>query len=341
MENLPLLLDIPILKAHEVALAWPDGTGPYYKTQGLSGHRLTRRTDWWCKADMTITAPVIQLIEAENLYQIRDEFQFGELDLVQADPGSDNYADYRSDYELWDSENGIFLFLVCNREKSVFSSAQARAALTYGIDRDTLAKEYYRGFARSATLPASPLSPYYNSMLADKYGYNDLAFAQAVNSAGMRDKPIVLLVNSDDSLRLRVARLIAESLRNCGLTVQMKELSTESYRYALSRKEYDIYLGQTKLSNNMDLTAFFSSNGELSYGGIDDVALYTLCMEALANHGNFYTLAQSVMNDGRLCPVLFRSYAIYARRGLLTGLTPARDNVFYYSLGKSMENVRG
>jgi hypothetical protein len=89
----------------------------------------------------------------------------------------------------------------------------------------------------------------------------------------------------------------------------------------------------------MDLTAFFSSSGALSYGSINDVALYTLCAESLANHGNFYTLHQSAMNDGRLCPILFRSYAIYATRGLLTDLTPARDNVFYYSLGKSMEKA--
>ena len=93
------------------------------------------------------------------------------------------------------------------------------------------------------------------------------------------------------------------------------------------------------LSANMDLTAFFSSSGALNYGGINDVALYTLCTESLANHGNFYTLHQNVMNDGRVCPILFRSYAIYATRGLLTDLTPARDNVFYYSLGKTMEKA--
>ena len=37
--------------------------------------------------------------------------------------------------------------------------------------------------------------------------------------------------------------------------------------------------------------------------------------------------------------MLFRSYAIYATRGLLTGLTPSRDNVFYYSLGKTMNGA--
>mgnify|MGYP003413708478 FL=1 len=90
----------------------------------------------------------------------------------------------------------------------------------------------------------------------------------------------------------------------------------------------------------MDLSAFFSNKGALNYGRISDVALYTLCTESLANHGNYYTLHKNLMDDGRLCPILFRSYAIYAVRGLLTGLAPARDNVFYYSLGKTMEKAK-
>ena len=124
-----------------------------------------------------------------------------------------------------------------------------------------------------------------------------------------------------------------------GLKVLLQELPTSKYQESLKFRTYDLYLGQTKLSNNMDLTSFFSSKGSLNYGKLSDVAMYTLCTEALANHGNYYTLHKSVMDDGRLCPILFRSYAVYATRGLLTGLTPARENVFYYSLEKTMENA--
>ena len=45
------------------------------------------------------------------------------------------------------------------------------------------------------------------------------------------------------------------------------------------------------------------------------------------------------MEDGRLCPILFGSYAIYATRGLLTWLNPSRAQIFYYSLGRTMENA--
>ena len=338
-ENLPILLDVPIVKKAEVKSALPLGTGPYVLDSGISGARLSRNRNWWCKAELVVTDSAITLIKGEDAAQIRDQFEFYDLDLVCADPGSDSYADYRCDFELWDCENGIFLYLACNMESEVFSNAAVRSTLTYAIDRDLLASSYYRSYARSATLPASPLSPYYNSGLASKYTYDSLRFATAVKDAGMAGQTVQLLLNKDDSLRLRAGREIAQMLTDCGLKVELLEYGTAEYNDALVYGAYDLYLGQTMLSANMDLTQFFYTWGSLSYGGIDDAAIYALCQESLANTGNYYSLHKLVMDDGRLCPILFRSYAVYATRGLLTDLTPSRDNVFYYSIGKTMEDA--
>lgn len=334
-ENLPILLDIPILKTSQVDLEFPLGTGPYYLD--VAGSRLVRRSNWWCEAEeMTVTAPVIDLLPAGTPNEIRDDFQFAQLDLVCADPGSDHYADYRSDYELWDCESGIFMYIGMSPQSEVFSVPEIRAALTYAINRDYIVDTYYRGFARSACLPASPTSPYYSQSLASRYEYDAAKFSQAIANAGKFGTKIEFLVNSDDSLRLKVAKDIAQTLRECGLDVEMKAVGGQLYRDCIWYYTYDIYLGQTKLSPNMDLSPFFSYTGELSIGGMNNVAAAALCNDALANHGNYYTLHKTVMDEGLLCPVLFRSYAIYGTRGLLTTLTPSRDTVFYYSIGKNM-----
>ena len=340
MEELPLLLDIPILKANQVAMDRPLGTGPYMLDE-TAGAVLRKRDNWWCNAKLTVTANAITLKKATDNAQIRDSFEFEGLSLVCADPGSDKYADYRCDYELWDCENNLFLYLACNMESEIFSVPEVRATLPFCVDRDTLVSDYYRGFARSAALPASPLARCYNDTLASRYGYDGgEALKKALSGASLVGKEMVLLVNSDDSLRARVAKKIAEVFTQAGLAVTVNAQPADRYIRALERGEYDLYLGQTKLSPNMDLSPFFYSGGSLCYGDMEDVALYTMCTEALANYGNFYTLHQAVMNDGRLCPILVRSYAIYAIRGLLTGLTPARDSVFYYSLGKSMSKAK-
>lgn len=338
-ENFPLLLDIPIVKASEINADRPLGTGPYYMENANTGMRLRKRTNWWCDAELPITASSIALREAESATQIRDAFEFSDVGLVCANPGSDAYADYRCDYELWDCENGVFLYLACNMESKLFSVPGVRAALTHAIDRDHIVSKFYQDFAHSATLAASPLSPYYNQRLAAEYEYDPAKFIEALNSNYLSGAPIKILVNKQDTLRLRIAREIGKMMTDCGLVVEMIEETSDTYYYYLTIKNFDIYVGQTRLSPTMDLTAFFGPNCPINYGDIADAAIYAMCREALANKGNYINLHKMVADDGRLCPILFQTYGIHATRGLLTGLSPARDQIFYYNLDKTMKDV--
>jgi ABC-type transport system substrate-binding protein len=286
-----------------------------------------------------VTASYIPLTEATSPSQIRDQFEFEDLGLVCADPGSDTYSDYRCDFEIWNSETGLFLYLGCKSTSPVFSNDTVRTALTHAIDRDYLVESFYRDFAHSACLPASPLSPYYDKDLAARYSFDSDKFTNALTEAELQGASVTLLLNSDDSLRVRVGRAIGKMLTDCGLMVTILEKESADFIEYLRWGEYDLYLGQTKLSPNMDLSAFFQKNGSLNYGDLSDAAIYAISLEALANSGNYYNLHEMVMEDAQLCPILFRSYAIYATRGLVTELTPARDNVFCYTLGRTMADA--
>ncbi len=339
--DLPLLLDIPILKANSVEEDLPLGTGPYAVSESMDGLGLLRRNDWWCESsDLQVSASFIPLTEVSSNTQIRDAFEFSGVGLVTTDPGSYDYVDYRGDHEVWEAENGIFLYLACNEKSNIFSIPALRQALTHAIDRNALVEDCYQGFAAAASLPASPSSPYYNKVLADKYAFAPDLFQQAVDSSVLTDDRITLLVNKADTTRVRAARQIAKMLETYGLKVDLVEKGGEEYLAYLMRDWYDLYLGQTILSPNMDLSAFYSSTGSLNYGGLSDAAILARCQDSMANIGNYYTLHKAVMEDGFLCPVLFRSYAIYGNRGLLSQITPARDNALFYTVGKSMSDVQ-
>ena len=328
-------MDIPIVKAEQVELPNPLGTGPYVlRGIGVNTY-LSRRDDWWCKSkDLTLTAKKISLLQAESTTSIRDAFEFDDVGIVCTDPGSDRYVEYRCDYELWDCETGMFLYLGVNEDSDAFQSAEVRRALSKSINRDLLVDQYYQGFAASAALPVSPDSPYYVATLAQKYEYDPISAASAMSA--VKGQTVRLLVNQNDSFRVKVAQEIGRMLSANGLIVEVVSASSDGYRYAIRNGNYDLYLGQTRLSPNMDLSAFFSESGALNYGGIDNPGIYNLCLQALENQGNFYTLYQAIMDEAYLCPVLFRSYAVYAVRGLVTDLQPARDNLFCYSIGKTI-----
>ena len=344
-ENLPILLDIPIVKKEQVDNAAPIGSGPYVLRKEGSAASLYKKTNWWCNVKLPIDQTVIQLTPIEGsdsagTVQIRDQFEFFDVNLVLADPGSAFYAEYRCDYELWDCTSGVMVYLGTRTDGGVFANKEVRAALTYAIDRATIVSEYYGGFAEEAYLPTPANSPYYDSLLASQYGYESIRLSQAVINAGLKDSKVTLLVNSDDTRRVQVARAIAQMLEACGLKVELKEEVRDAYYSSLQYKKYDLYLGQTRLSPNMDLTEFFHESGKLSFGPMNEAAIYTQCLLALENSGNYTDLHRAILNDGRLTPVVFRNFAVYANRGVVEGMFPARDNLFYYDLGKSLQDVK-
>ncbi len=339
-ENLPLLLDIPIVKASQVDDAIPLGTGPYVMEP--DGKSLRTQTVWWCTANAPITAPVIPLVEASSPSSIRDQFEFSNIGLVCADPGLDSYAEYRCDYEVWSCETGLMVYLVCNERSSLFANDALRQALTHAIDRSALAETFYRGFATPAVLPASPTSAYYSSTLARRYGYDPSIFTAALAEIQLaEDFQGTLVVSTNDSLRIRLAQHIAKTLTELGLPMKVREVAPDKLEEVLRWGEYDLYLSQTKLSPNMDLSAFFKEGGALSLGGLANSTIYTMNLEALANSGNYFSLHEMVLEDAQLCPLLFRSYSIYGQRGLLTDIHPARDNIFFYSDGRTLEDALG
>ena len=340
MENLPILLDIPIVKAENVGDMMPSGTGPYRLVRTVSGLTLQRKANWWCTTEnLAVTAQAIVLRSAESPAKIRDWFEFEDVGIAYADPGSGTYAEYRCDYEVWDCETGIMTFLACHEESKVFSNPQVRAALTYAINREVLVESNYNGFAQAATLPASPNSPYYDKTLAAQVTYNPERLIQALTESNLTGETVILLLNKSDSTRLQTGYQIAEMLTQCGLVVEIQEMSTNMFRNSVYAGNYDLYLGQTQLSANMDLSEFFHPYGYISWGSMSNEDLYALCLNALENSGNYYNLHQMVVQDGMLTPVLFRTYAVYMERGLMGGLNPARDNVYWYSIGKNMEDA--
>ena len=76
----------------------PVGTGPYAFYQNDEGAEMRKVESWWCDATLSVRANTITLMEATSQSQLRDEFEFGELNLAVADPMLDSFGEYRCDY---------------------------------------------------------------------------------------------------------------------------------------------------------------------------------------------------------------------------------------------------
>ena len=352
-QNLPLLLDIPIVKASEVGAEHPLGTGPYEFHAGEDGADMTRVENWWCndkRVRLSTRAKTITVIEATSQSQLRDEFEFGDLNLACADPLLDSYGEYRCDFELWEVDNGVMVYLAVNTLYSDYfkDNPNLRKSLTYAIDRESINADNYRGMAQTSTLITSPRSLYYDEELAKKYEYDPMRFLDAISNLKLpkNDKNEVrklrILVNADDSARLRTARQIAAHLTELGIPTGVLEYGSTggtTYQQIIMAGNYDLYLGQTRLPPNYDVSEFFKGYGTLGNRVLANETLLNMAKESLSNAGNFYNLNQMVAEDGCVIPILFGTYNIYSKRGELLDLNPSRDNVFFYTIGKTMSSI--
>lgn len=343
MEAAALLLDFPIIRTGTAEAECPDGTGPFVYQTGST--TLDRFQDWWGE-DWVIDCSQAALTLCDTSTDIRDSFEYGLVNLVCTDPNSAAYAAYHSDFERWGCSTTVMQYIGFNHNSKVFSKDAICAAVTYAVDRETIVAQDMGGFAEEATLPASPLSPYYDAGLAADYRYDLDDFQAILEEAEIQDYtgngildvydkgyaiPVegTMIVSASSPQRVQTANRIADSLNALGFDITVSPLEESDFQTALTYGNYDLYYAETRLSSNFDLGSFFREGGSLSYGGLASTTMVGLCAAMLENSGNAYDLHKRIMDTGALCPVLFKSYAVYTTRGAAGSLNPAVDWVIH------------
>jgi ABC-type transport system substrate-binding protein len=345
MEDLPMLLDIPIVRSGTGTSSSPVGTGPYQLVLSDTGGVLTPIAQWWQGKTQPFRRIELQGF-SDGLAQ-RDQFEQGSLDLVVTDPSAVGAATYHSDYELWSQDTTIMQYLGFNFSSAIFSQKEVRAAITHLLDRQTIVSQYSSSMALAAELPVNPNSPLYDTRQAANYSYDRKAFRKAIKATDLTDSDGdgvlelygermegTLLVCADSTQRVEVAQYIADLLNEEGFAITVVSKSAVDFETALENREYDLYYAEVRLTADFDLSPFFAEGGALNYGGLTNDEALQLCIASLENSGNFYNLYTKIMDEGLLCPVLFKKRAVYTSRGAVSGLDPSPSTVFH-----DLENI--
>ena len=341
-ENAALLLDFPIVRKDTGADPIPDGTGPFVYDPSYT---LQRYEKWW-QEEWFLGYEKAALTPCTTAADIRDHYEYGQVNLVCSDPSSAAYAAFHYDYELWSAPTTVMQYIGFNHNSKVFGLDAVRSCITYAINRDTIVADDLGGCAIAATLPASPLSPCYNAGLASDYDYDLGTFREILQSAEIKDYtedgvldvyvgeysvPLdgTMIVNASSNQRVATAERIAEYLNNAGFNIKVKALDDDDYMDALEYQNFDLYYGEIRMSPNFDMGSFFRDYGSANYAGSANSAALDLCTSMLENSGNAYDLHKWVMDKGWICPILFKSYAVYTTRGAANNLNPAVDWIIH------------
>lgn len=338
IEQLPQLLNIPIVKSETLTDEYPIGSRGY--TLNLNTRQLT------AKEPVGSLPTTIQLVSIGDAVNVRDSFSFGDIDLVVTDSNNGSRVPFLADFELWSTPTTTLQYLGFQTNGDLFSNSEIRRAMTYAMDRASMVTAESSGFALATTLPISPSAQGYDPVLAAEYQFNLNKFNQILSDADIKDMdedgildrytstsiaPLELhfITCQGSYQRTTMAERIADQLTELGFAVTLDLLTQEEYEIALSTGNYDMYLAEVRLSPNFDLTPFFSEGGSLSYGGIAQDTLAYLCAQFVENAGNGYNLHKAIMDGGYLCPLLIKTNAVYATRGKYSGFTPVLNNPFW------------
>lgn len=165
-------------------------------------------------------------------------------------------------------EMGInsFVYIAFNSASDIFSNELVRQAVNLSIDRTEIVTTAFQGHAREAFSPFNP--DWY--MLASKdliVSKNTQGAAELVAKSGIdvSAREITFIVNSENPFKLETGELIADYLEALGFEVNLTKMKSAEIVDALNEGNYDIYLGETKLTPNMNLSPLFLG-GSASFG---------------------------------------------------------------------------
>lgn len=352
----------------------PVGTGPYrFKSYSENKNILfSLNNDWWqSKAEggkihdsMYIGAIKVNVLKRPD--DAMGLFQTGEVDASGIEAGDLSKYMGRTDIIIKKYTSRDFEFLAFNLKSHVFSDQYARKAINMAIDRDEIISEVLPGEAEAAELPILPdcwLSEadadnsIEQTVQADEvFGEGGITAANAktpgemlmlggwkessqgyykVINGARRYLKAELIVNSNNSLRVRAATKVCEQLKNAGIPVELKSVEWNELMNRLASSKFDIAFVGCRVPQVPDISFLYSDGYlPLPLAGFDVTAY---------NVSGYYSPEADADIDE-----LFKENGFEQRKKIFTRLkTRVLDDVPYiglYFLRDAMvygKNIRG
>lgn len=219
----------------------------------------------------------IRLINAPDLESVSHYIEIGAADMYYSNISDGNIL--RMSGQKIDINLNNLVYIGVNHSIGDLATRQLRQAISSGIDREKICKEIFYNNALAATGFFNPvwqgtksvqnIQTVANSQITienlKEIGYNSLdkeGFYRK-NGGALR---FSLLVNKENRIRCSAAYNIAEQLKSVGIKITVIEESYENYLLRLQSGDFQLYLAEVNLTDNMDIRPLVISGGALAYG---------------------------------------------------------------------------
>ena len=251
----------------------PIGCGRYIFHEETGEYWLTANPNWW---GGTIATPRVNLLNLPDDEAIHHGVQVGTVQW------------YYSDLQKGTLPGGLttlskqvplqnLVYVGCNMNSGAVSSREVRLAVSYAISREQVAQTAYFGAAIPAKgmYPAGletvsglqTLTPQSDKQTALDW-LNKTAYVKTdkdgYRSNGNQTLTIRIIYNEGNDARASMASLLAAQLKDIGCKVTLEPLSFAGYQNAIKHGYYDLYIGEMRIPDNLDLYPFLTAGGLLT-----------------------------------------------------------------------------
>ena len=209
-----------------------------------------------------------------NSKDIFHAFDAGEIDMYTTN-GS-NWGEFTFTTQVRSRETGSprYTYLGINANNIHLGDAALRRDINRIIDKKSMVETVMFSHATPAELPIIS-SAYYNKQEEKKEETPAVAGTKpqkAINEEDILETPeekspefdkysisLYLLYNTESKEKFRAAQFIQKSLEPYGITIELQGVDFEDYKTRIASENYDLYIGETIMDNNMNLDFMFNS----------------------------------------------------------------------------------
>lgn len=244
-----------------------------------------------------------------------------------------------------DIVSNTLVYLGVNYRSDLLSNSVIRHAISLSIDRNKLCSGAYFNTAVPANGIYNPniselskiqsILPVANSQLSienlNKIGYNSINSDGYLVSQG-NELAIRLLVNSENRFKLGAANMIVSQLESCGIHIILESVPYTQYVERLSAGNFDLYLAEVNISDNMDMRPLLTEGGSVAYGIVNTVgernndgliSLQKMFGDFYSVGGQLVDIAATAVSELPVIPLCYKTGAL-----LYSGVSVTVDGSF-------------
>ncbi|MCH5316031.1 MAG: ABC transporter substrate-binding protein [Eubacterium sp.] len=279
------LLTFPISSINDDEDGYPIGSGRYsYKTE--NGETVLKAN---VSEDFDPYITTIKLINIAAADSIDNAVNIGNISFAFRDMSTDTAKRISCAKKAVNINNMVYIGI--NTYAGATADEKIRQAISLAVDRQTIADSAYSGYASFAS---SVFNPYFKATESvELFSKNsDTATAkQALIQSGYTNKELTLtILVSKNENKLAAATLIKNQLEAAGFNIKIDSVADKEFKRRVKNVEFDLYIGEVKLGDDMCLYPFFSKDGGVRYGinkKLKTPSLYTSYLNGDEELGKF------------------------------------------------------